>query len=85
MFEMLLGWLPIILALLYFFGESFDVTRGFTQRYKSIIGWALVLSLLATLFLYITVGTLAFNYLFRNPNQTVVVARPPRGQAYMDV
>jgi len=82
MFEMLLGWLPIVLAFFYFFGESFNFTRDFTRRNKTVIGWLLALSLLAILLLYLMAGTLAFNYLFKNPN-TVIVTRP--GPAYVDL
>jgi hypothetical protein len=71
MFETLLGWLPIILAFFYFFGESFGFTRDFTRRNKTIIGWLLALSLLAILLTYLIAGRLAFNYLL-NPNTVVV-------------
>lgn len=84
MFEMILGWLPIILAFFYFFGESFNFTRDFTRRNKTVIGWALFLVLLTNLIVYLTAGTIAFNYLFKNPNTNVVVARP-RGVVYTDL
>ena len=71
MFEMLLGWLPIILAFFYLFGESFNFTRDFTLRNKTLIGWGLALSLIATLMLYLMAGRLAFNYLL-NPNTVIV-------------
>jgi hypothetical protein len=85
MFEMLLGWLPIILAFLYFFGESFNFTRDFTRRNKTIIGWALALSLLATLALYLVAGKIAYNYLFKNPDTIIVTGAPVRRPTYVDL